>query len=60
MGPFLLSSAQGALIYSGRSILRSKIFRFKAQAARNSWLLRRFGTQKLDILDVRYEFMNRS
>ncbi len=26
--------------------------------ARNSWLLRRFATKKLDILGVRYEFMN--
>jgi hypothetical protein len=35
------------------------MFRFKARIARNSWLLRRFATQKLDILDARYEFMNR-
>jgi len=36
------------------------MFRFKARIAGNSWLLTRFATQKLDILDVRYEFMNRS
>ncbi len=36
------------------------MFRFKARIARNSWLLRRFATRKLDILDTRYEFMNRS
>ncbi len=34
--------------------------RFKARIERNSWLLRRFATQKLDILDTRYEFMNGS
>ena len=52
------------------------MFRFKARIARNSQLLRttagmqeveqrrsslpRFATQKLDILDARYEFMNKS
>jgi hypothetical protein len=36
------------------------MFRFKALFARNSWLLRRFATQKLDILGARYEFTNRS
>jgi len=34
--------------------------RFKARIAGNSWLLTRFATQKVDILDARYEFMNRS
>jgi hypothetical protein len=33
---------------------------FKALFARNSRLLRRFATQKLDILGARYEFMNKS
>jgi hypothetical protein len=33
---------------------------FKARIARNSWLLRRFATQKLDILGAIYEFTNRS
>jgi hypothetical protein len=33
---------------------------FKARIAGNSWLLARFATLKLDILDARYEFMNRS
>jgi len=46
------------LIDSGRSRLRSKIFRFEAQIARNSELLRRFATKKLSILGVRYAFMN--
>ncbi len=32
------------------------MFRFKARIARNSKLLRRFATQKLDILGARYEF----
>jgi pyruvate, water dikinase len=36
------------------------MFRFKARIARNSWLLRRFATQELNILGARYEFMNRS
>jgi hypothetical protein len=36
------------------------MFSIKARIAGNSWLLARFATQKLDILDVRYEFMNRS
>jgi len=36
------------------------MFRFKARIARNSQLLRRFATQKMDILGARYEFMNRS
>ena len=36
------------------------MFRFKARIACNSWLLRRFATQKLGILVTRYEFMNRS
>ncbi len=36
------------------------MFRFKARIARNSQLLRRFATRKLDILGARYEFMNRS
>ncbi len=35
-------------------------FPFKTRIARNSRLLRRFATQKLDILGARYEFMNRS
>jgi hypothetical protein len=34
-------------------------FGCKARIARNSWLLRRFATQKLGILGARYEFMNR-
>jgi hypothetical protein len=36
------------------------MFRFKARIEGNSWLLARFATPKLDILDARYEFMNRS
>jgi len=40
--------------------IASKMFRFKARIARNSPLLRSFATQKLDILEVRYKFMNRS
>ena len=36
------------------------MFRFKARIARNSELLRRFATSKLDILNARYEFMNKS
>jgi hypothetical protein len=47
-------------MYSERSRLRFKMYRFKARIAGNSWLLTRFGTQKLDILDARYEFMNAS
>ena len=64
------------LIYSGRSRLGVKIFRFKARIARNGSPLRttagmqeveqrmeqlpRFATPKLDILEPRYEFTNRS
>jgi hypothetical protein len=36
------------------------MFRFKARIAGNSWLLARFATQKVDIWDARYEFMNKS
>jgi hypothetical protein len=36
------------------------MFRFKARIEGNSWLLARFATPKLDLLDARYEFMNRS
>ena len=49
-----------SLIYSGCSRLSFKIFRIKAWIARNSWLLRRSATQKLDILDTRFRIMNRS
>lgn len=44
----------------------SAMFRFdmplgyKARIARNSQLLRRFVTQKLNIADIIYEFMNKS
>ena len=37
-----------------RSVMRT--CPFEAQIARNSRLLRRFGTKKLDILGARYEF----
>jgi hypothetical protein len=40
------------LIYSGRSRLQFKMFRFKARIEGNSWLLARFATPKLDILDA--------
>jgi hypothetical protein len=36
------------------------MFRFKTRIAGNSELLARFATKKLDILDARCEFMNRS
>ncbi len=35
------------------------MLRFKARIACNSWLLQRFATQKLGILDARCEFMSR-
>jgi hypothetical protein len=55
-----LRSIKEPLIYSGRSRLQFKMFRFKARIEGNSWLLARFATLKLDLLDARYEFMNRS
>jgi hypothetical protein len=55
-----LDEAREPLIYSERSRWESKRFGFKAFFARNSQLLRRFATQKLDILGARYEFTNRS
>ena len=46
-----------SLINYERSRLRFKMFRFKALIADNSWLLTRFATKKLDILDAIYEFI---
>ncbi len=73
---FFTKNSRELLIYSERSRLQFKMFRFKARIAGNNWLLTttagmqeveqrmeqlpRFATQKLDILDARYEFMNRS
>ncbi len=56
--PGAIKDLREPLINSERSRLRSKMFRFEAEIVRNSRLLRRFPTKKLDILGVRYEFMN--
>jgi len=55
-----MAASMGALIYSWAKQIVIQQFRFKARIARNSWLLRRIATPKLDIFGARCEFMNKS